>query len=261
MDWSELIYRWILFKKFTDVPFTGTVEGQFQGSVKDGNEGPWKHYHDNGRLESKGIQNNVRDGVWVEYYEDGNIKSKNTFKNGGYFRDCVFYHPNEQIMSIGVIENDQREGVWKTFHKNGSMESEGEYLGGLESGLWKSYYENGHLKYEGEYLGGLKSGPWKSYYENGQLGSEGETIVVEEIKKDGSKHKYSRQVGLWKTYFDDGNLKSEGIFEYTVEDHIGTTNFCKSYKTYHPNGNLSGEGSLRDGLKSGGWLCLKEMED
>ena len=58
--------------------------------------------------------------------------------------------------------------------------------------------------------------------------------------------------------FDDGNLKSEGIFEYTVEDHIGTTNFCKSLKTYHPNGNLSGEGPLRGGLKSGEWLCLKE---
>ena len=125
MDWSELIYiDGLLFKKFTDVPFTGTVEGQFQGSVKDGKrEGSWKHYHDNGRLESKGeFKNNNKDGFWVEFYDDGKTKSKNTFKNGGSFRDCVFYHPNEQIMSIGVIENDQREGVWKTFHKNGSME-------------------------------------------------------------------------------------------------------------------------------------------
>ena len=41
---DDLIYRkGIAYEKFTDVPFTGEVEGQFQGAFKNGwREGEWK---------------------------------------------------------------------------------------------------------------------------------------------------------------------------------------------------------------------------
>jgi len=47
-----------------EVPFTGKVEGQREGKVRDGKiEGEWVTYHDNGQLSSKRI---YRDGELVE---------------------------------------------------------------------------------------------------------------------------------------------------------------------------------------------------
>ena len=50
----------LFYKRFTDVPFTGTVTGSFQGKIKNGK----------------------RDGPWVEYYVNGVFLSKGDYKNG-----------------------------------------------------------------------------------------------------------------------------------------------------------------------------------
>ena len=52
----------LYFKKFTNVPFTGNVEGEWQGTFNDGiPEGPWKGF--------------LKDGtIWEEF--------TGTFKNG-----------------------------------------------------------------------------------------------------------------------------------------------------------------------------------
>ena len=78
----------LLYKKFTDVPFTGTVTGREQGRLKNGKtEGPWVHYHDNGQLRSKGtFKNGTFDGPWFWYHENGQLTSKGTWKNGKVVR-------------------------------------------------------------------------------------------------------------------------------------------------------------------------------
>ena len=49
----------LLYKKFTDVPFTGEVTGTEQGKLKDGvREGPWVRYDKNGKLMYKKIYQN-----------------------------------------------------------------------------------------------------------------------------------------------------------------------------------------------------------
>ena len=49
------------YKKFSDVPFTGEVEGQIQGSIKYGKkEGYWVSYWPNGQLQYKGDYKNGR---------------------------------------------------------------------------------------------------------------------------------------------------------------------------------------------------------
>ncbi len=49
----------LYYKKFTQVVFSGTVTGQYQGIFKNGKkEGPWVIYHKNGRLKSKGTYKN-----------------------------------------------------------------------------------------------------------------------------------------------------------------------------------------------------------
>ena len=57
----------IYYKKFTDVPFTGKVTGQEQGTFKNGKkEGSWVNYWDNGQLRLKGdYRDRGREGPWV----------------------------------------------------------------------------------------------------------------------------------------------------------------------------------------------------
>ena len=44
----------LFYKKFTDIPFTGEVEGMWSGSIKNGKyEGTWVSYHSNGQLKGK----------------------------------------------------------------------------------------------------------------------------------------------------------------------------------------------------------------
>ena len=61
---DELVERdGIHYKKFTDVPFDGTVTGKYhQGTFKDGKKhGSWVWYHDNGQLASKGTYKNGKE--------------------------------------------------------------------------------------------------------------------------------------------------------------------------------------------------------
>ena len=54
----------IYYKKFSNVPFNGEIEGKSQGEFQNGKrDGFWINYHDNGQLLSKGdYKNGNRDG-------------------------------------------------------------------------------------------------------------------------------------------------------------------------------------------------------
>ena len=80
---KDLVEREGLFyKKFTDVPFTGEEQKEFEnGEKKD----PHVSYHDNGQLLEKGTRKNGKeDGPWVGFLQDGTVNEKltGTFKNG-----------------------------------------------------------------------------------------------------------------------------------------------------------------------------------
>ena len=84
---DDLVYRkGIAYEKFTDVPFTGEVEGQFQGAFKNGwREGEWKVYFENGILRYKGdYKKGKMHGSFITYNEDGSIEKDytGTFENG-----------------------------------------------------------------------------------------------------------------------------------------------------------------------------------
>ena len=56
VKYEDLVERdGLYYKKFTEVPFTGMVTGDRQGSIKDGKwDGPYVSYYDNGQLDWKG---------------------------------------------------------------------------------------------------------------------------------------------------------------------------------------------------------------
>ena len=84
---SDLVFRdGLYFKKFTDVPFTGKLTGNPQGSFKNGQrDGAWVWYYDDGQLNNKGnYKKGKRDVAWVYYREDGTVSKLMTgaFKGG-----------------------------------------------------------------------------------------------------------------------------------------------------------------------------------
>ena len=85
VDAKDLVKRdGVYFKKRTDVPFTGKVTGDEQGSLKDGKKvGPWVTYWDNGQLKLKvTYKDGKEDGPYLGYRKNGQLDSKGTYKNG-----------------------------------------------------------------------------------------------------------------------------------------------------------------------------------
>jgi hypothetical protein len=97
--WSGIYY-----KKFTEVPFTGKVTGQTQGSFKDGKQdGPQVTYHDNGQLWGKGtFKNGKGDGLWVRYYDNGQLHYKGTYKDGKRYGFWVYYNKDGTVWRKGT---------------------------------------------------------------------------------------------------------------------------------------------------------------
>ena len=114
VDYGELIERdGLYYKKFSDVPYTGKVKGEEQGSIKNGKkEGEWVWYYENGQLESKvTYKNGEREGEYVSYWMNGHLNVKATFKNGKLEGESLYYDEDGQFN-------------WKETHKNGKKISD-----------------------------------------------------------------------------------------------------------------------------------------
>ena len=93
---NDLVYRdGHFYRKFTDVPLTGTTTGEEQGGLENGKQDDsWISYHKNGQLDFKGTRKNgKKDGPWVRYWDNGQIRYKGTYKDGK--RDGLFESYNE----------------------------------------------------------------------------------------------------------------------------------------------------------------------
>ena len=102
----------LYYKKFSDVPFTGKVTGNEQGSFKDGKkDGPWVTYWDNRQLRAKGTyKDEKRDGPWVTYWFNGQLRTKGTYKDGKKDGPWVRYWDNGTVWSAltGTYKNGVR---------------------------------------------------------------------------------------------------------------------------------------------------------
>lgn len=98
----------LYYKKFSDVPFTGEIEGRVQGRFKNGKEeGLWIEYWSKGQLFSKGeYKNGEREGPWISYWDNGQLMEKGDFKNGKMEGSWVNYDDD------GTLLKDF-SGVWK----------------------------------------------------------------------------------------------------------------------------------------------------
>ena len=137
--WGDLVKTdGLYYKKFTDVPFSGTVTGKQQGSFRNGKRhGPWVGYWNNGQLKYKGdYKNGKREGPWVRYWSKGQLYEKGNYKNGGKEGPWVSYHHNGQLWSKGDYKNGKREGPWVRYWKDGTVWEKltGTYRNGVKVG-------------------------------------------------------------------------------------------------------------------------------
>ena len=229
VKWDDLVERnGIYYKKFTDVPFTGTVTGKSKGKVKKGKrDGPWVSYLD-GQLFSKGTyKDGKRHGPWVQYWLNGKLWSKGTYKNGlkeGPFvsferdgkvrgKDTGTYKNGEKIEPNVVISETvkygdlvERNGLF--YKRSSDVPFSGEVTGRLQVtikngkrvGAFVTYWENGQLMTKGNYKDEDRDGAWVNYYDNGQLMSKG-------TYKDG------KRVGSWINYWKNGELSETGTYK------------------------------------------------
>jgi len=70
VTFGELVERdGLYYEKFTDVPYTGKVTGEEQGSFRNGE----------------------RVGTWVSYWENGQLSFKENYKNGKEEGEYISY--------------------------------------------------------------------------------------------------------------------------------------------------------------------------
>ena len=101
VTFGELVERdGLYYEKFTDVPYTGKVTGEEQGSFRNGErEGTWVSYWENGQLSFKeNYKNGKEEGEYISYWGDGRLLTKGNFKNGkatgawvGYLKDGTVF--------------------------------------------------------------------------------------------------------------------------------------------------------------------------
>ena len=87
----------IHYKKFSNVPFSGKVTGQIQGTLK----------------------NCKREGAWITYWKNGQLRDAGNYKNGRMVGERVSYHDKGQVWLKGNYKNDKQEGAWFYFKENG----------------------------------------------------------------------------------------------------------------------------------------------
>ena len=98
---DDLVLReGILYKKFSDVPFSGKVTGSYKGLIKNGKkEGSWSYFYGNGQLAGKGNwKKGKKEGSWSYFYGNGQLMRKGNWKKG------------------------KQEGAWVEYEKDGSLD-------------------------------------------------------------------------------------------------------------------------------------------
>ena len=124
LDYKDLVVRdGISYKKFSDVPFTGKVNGQYNVLVKNGIlVGPYISYWDNGQLNFKGdFKNGKREGAWIQNWENGKLKEEGKYKNDKREGSWFYYWINGQLFQKGKYKNDEKEGSWVGYNSDGTI--------------------------------------------------------------------------------------------------------------------------------------------
>ena len=132
--WDDLVQReGIYYKKFTDVPFTGSVEGVWPGLSLGGSsvtghlekglpQGVWRFYDDDGQLLSRfTVVDGMLEGISSEYFDSGTLKSSGSYSSDQKVGYWTYYFFNGVVKSRGFYDSDAQSGAWEFFDQTGNL--------------------------------------------------------------------------------------------------------------------------------------------
>ncbi len=173
-----------------------------------------------------------------------NAQEKNT--EDGY---RVFYHPNGNKSSEGVLRDGKPDGYWKNYSEEGILISEGNRKDFLLDSTWKFYNDSSRLILEINYSKGRKNG-WRVEFSPEEIIR---TYFLDDIKDS-----------ITEILYPGGQLKMEIPYEDGLENGMGKeydTNgliisvitYKKGYKIKHERINRYD----RDGKRYGPWKFFR----
>lgn len=169
----------------------------------------------------------------------------------------VFYYPNGQKSSEGLLQNGQPEGWWKSYNEQGILVSEGNRKNHLLDSTWTFYNDKGDKTLEINYKNGVKDGDRIQYFDNeyvvehwiaDTLVGDVNTYHVSGWLKKRTPYDGGVPHGMEKEFNDTGLVV--GVANYyrgvlTRREKINRTdNFGYkqgNWKYFWPNGNLKME--------------------
>jgi antitoxin component YwqK of YwqJK toxin-antitoxin module len=221
--------------------------GQFMNGLMTG---VWKFYYLNGKIKGEGsftngdggnsgkasgIPKNGREGSWILYHENGNKQQVCSYEKGGVQGAFFKYHANGKISHNLTYKNDTLNGDCFTFFENGVLECSEFYINGKRSGEFTRYYETGEISEQGIYVDGKFEGTYMYHLKNGNkcIG----TMKNGTMDYIGSTSKvYAIDGSIFDAYYENGQWYKQKSTEQLNEeidkfDTAVTCEWCnKSFK-------------------------------
>lgn len=224
LEFTELVERdGLAYLKFSDIPFSGTVSGAYQGEYINGlRNGNWLKFHENGQLHEKGLYvSGAKHEAWKEYSDNGKVVSlksysngllhgKSTdFYNGSISRETQFQHG----VALEYLDYTHDEGKLESvIRKNTNFERNGE-------SIW--YYGNGNKRIVETYKNGKLHGSVKSFDYSGKLTSE--TAYEFGLREGYHISHYNNEIRT--TQYSQGKKNGEEVIKDTDGNLLSRSNY------------------------------------
>ena len=215
---EKVFYSYALLSGKKEGPYQyNSISGNtlLHGNFIDGlEEGIWKGYYDNGKLDYAGAYlSGKHDSTWVYYFPNGQISSIANYKNDERHGIARFFGPDGiallekfyiegNVVGYRKISSTSETGQWTPFtanaaiilkYDNGKKAYEEIYQNGVLNGSKRIYYKNGNLYCEYNYASGDYSGEYRIYHPNGKIMEKG-TYKLDEL--NGPVEKYNEDGSL-----------------------------------------------------------------
>ncbi len=160
------------------------------------------------------------------YFFGFNVSGQNQVKPNEY---NIFYYPNGQISSEGMMRNGQPDGYWKTYYTTGVMKSEGNRVNFLLDSTWIFYTPTGDTSEIIHYVLGKKNGYYLTYKFDQHINISGNGYLFSKElyvndKKEGPSY-YFYPTGELREIVEYENGKREGKgYEFNRDSVIITVN-------------------------------------
>ena len=228
VDYNDLVSRKdTLYKKQTNIPFSGESIGRVQGIIKEGKfDGIVNFYFKNGSLQKVvNYQSGKIEGVEEVYFENGNLKQINNYTGGKKNGMHQEFFGSGQLNYEANYVNDMLEGEAVYYFKSGKVSVTSSFKNNERDGEQIIYWDNDNDKQvqsKTTWSEGKQVGPFETYSEDGILLTKGTNNggswekpcydgLYEEYRSDGSllkKLSYENciKTGTQEFFYDDGSL-------------------------------------------------------